>query len=122
MFVGAVFFPLLGASITGFFGRWIGDRAAQWSSVLCMVLAAICGILAFGQVALGGQAGVVPIVTWMDVGGFEVSWALRYDIRGDDTDEAGYHFQDEQFEIGEYVSIREAKAMHTYRVVSVEPL
>ena len=24
MFVGAVFFPLLGASIAGFFGRWIG--------------------------------------------------------------------------------------------------
>ena len=50
------------------------------------------------------------------------SWALRYDIRGDDSEEAGYHFQDEQFEIGEYVSIREARAMHTYRVVSVEPI
>jgi hypothetical protein len=50
------------------------------------------------------------------------SWALHYDIRGNDADEAGYHFQDEQFEIGEYVSIREASAMHTYRVVSVEPI
>lgn len=50
------------------------------------------------------------------------SWSLRYDIRGDDADEAGYHFQDEHFEVGEYVSIREASAMHTYRVMSVEPL
>ncbi len=50
------------------------------------------------------------------------SWALRYDIRGNDDDEAGYHFQDERFEIGEYVSICEADDMHTYRVVSVEPL
>ena len=49
MFVGAVFFPLLGASISGFLGRWIGDRAAQWSTVLCMALAALCGILAFGR-------------------------------------------------------------------------
>lgn len=50
------------------------------------------------------------------------TWALRYDIRGNDSDEAGYHFQDERFEIGEYVSIREASAMHTYRVVAVEPI
>ena len=50
------------------------------------------------------------------------SWALRYDIRGKDVDAAGYYFQDEHFEIGEYVSIREANAMHTYRVISVEPV
>jgi NADH-quinone oxidoreductase subunit L len=79
MFVGAIFFPLLGACISGFFGRWIGDKAAQWSTVACMVLAAICGSAAFGQVALGGHPLVQPIWTWMDVGGLEVSWALRYD-------------------------------------------
>ena len=50
------------------------------------------------------------------------SWAFRYDIQGDEDDEAGYHFQDEHFEIGEYVSVREADTTHTYRVVSVEPL
>ncbi|TDH63884.1 NADH-quinone oxidoreductase subunit L [Dankookia rubra] len=79
MFVGAIFFPLLGATISGLFGRWLGDRLAQWASVLCMVLAAVCGVLAFGQVALGGHPVVQPIWTWMDVGGLEVSWALRYD-------------------------------------------
>jgi NADH-quinone oxidoreductase subunit L len=79
MFVGAIFFPLLGATISGLFGRWLGDKLAQWASVLCMVLAAICGVLAFGQVALGGHPLVQPIWTWMDVGGLEVSWALRYD-------------------------------------------
>ena len=50
------------------------------------------------------------------------SWALRYDIDGDQDDEAGYHFGDEQFMLGEYISIREDDATHTYRVVSVEPL
>jgi NADH-quinone oxidoreductase subunit L len=79
MFVGAVFFPLLGASIAGFFGRWIGDRAAQLATVLCMVLAAICGLAAFWQVALGHTTANVEILTFLDVGGFEVSWALRYD-------------------------------------------
>lgn len=50
------------------------------------------------------------------------SWAFHYDIRGDEDDEAGYHFQDERFEPGEYVSVREADGAHTFRVISVEPL
>lgn len=49
------------------------------------------------------------------------SWALSYDISGDEDDEAGYRFGDERFEVGEYVSIRDDDGvMHTYRVVSVE--
>ena len=79
MFAGAVFFPLLGATISGFFGRWIGSRAAQWSSVGCMVLAAVCGVLAFAEVAMEGRPATIGIATWMDVGGFELAWALRYD-------------------------------------------
>ncbi|MGG5889229.1 NADH-quinone oxidoreductase subunit L [Falsiroseomonas sp. HC035] len=79
MFVGAIFFPLLGACIAGFLGRWIGDRAAQWATVFCMALAAGCGIAAFIQVALASNPGVAPLFTFIDVGGFEVSWALRYD-------------------------------------------
>ncbi|MDQ1078665.1 NADH-quinone oxidoreductase subunit L [Pseudoroseomonas cervicalis] len=79
MFVGAVFFPLLGASISGFFGRWIGDKPAQWATVICMALAAFCGLSAFAQVALGHAPATVEILTWLDVGGLQLSWALRYD-------------------------------------------
>jgi len=79
MLVGAVFFPLLGAIIAGFFGRWIGDRAAQWVTVLCMAAAALCGALAFWQVAFLGQPSTVQIATWLDVGDLEFNWALRYD-------------------------------------------
>ena len=79
MFVGAVFFPLLGATISGFLGRWIGDRAAMWATVICMALAAFCGVSAFFQVAMGGQPTTEVILTWMDVGDLEFAWALRYD-------------------------------------------
>lgn len=50
------------------------------------------------------------------------SWAFRYDISGTDDDEAGYRFGDERFEVGEYISVHEDDEMHTYRVVSVEPV
>ena len=79
MFVGAIFFPLLGACISGFFGRWIGDRAAMWSTVVCMALAAISGAGAFAHVGFMGQAQTLTLFTWMDVGELEFAWALRYD-------------------------------------------
>ena len=79
MLAGAVFFPLLGACIAGFLGRWIGDRAAQWATVLCMALAALCGAYAFYQVGFLHQATTVPILTWLDVGELQFAWALRYD-------------------------------------------
>ena len=28
---------------------------------------------------MDGHAATVPIATWIDVGGFELAWALRYD-------------------------------------------
>ncbi|KIZ39593.1 MULTISPECIES: hypothetical protein [Rhodopseudomonas] len=50
------------------------------------------------------------------------SWAFQYDIAGNNPDETGYHFADERFVQGEYVSINEDGAMHTFRVVSVSRL
>lgn len=50
------------------------------------------------------------------------SWAFHYDVAGSAPDEAGFHFQDEAFRPGEYVSLREADAIHTYLVASVTPL
>ncbi|WP_376090666.1 NADH-quinone oxidoreductase subunit L [Roseomonas sp. CCTCC AB2023176] len=79
MLVGAVFFPLLGACLAGLFGRWLGDRLSQWVSVGCMVLAAICGLSAFVDVALHHAPRTVVLTDWIAVGDLTVQWALRYD-------------------------------------------
>ncbi|SHO62348.1 hypothetical protein SAMN02745172_00953 [Pseudoxanthobacter soli DSM 19599] len=50
------------------------------------------------------------------------SWAFRYPADAHLDDEAGYHFGDERFLIGEYVSIHEHDGMHTFRVIAVEPV
>jgi hypothetical protein len=48
-------------------------------------------------------------------------WAFHYDSDASLPDAVGFHFADERFVAGEYVSINEGK-MHTYRVASVSHL
>jgi hypothetical protein len=50
------------------------------------------------------------------------SWAFSYDIKGDEEDEDGFNFENERFELGEYVSIHEDDGPHTFRVTSVLPI
>ena len=75
----AVFMPLLGAFIAGFFGRQIGDRGAHIVTCLGVSIAAICSIPIFMDVALGGEDQVLPVATWLTSGTFEANWALRFD-------------------------------------------
>jgi hypothetical protein len=48
------------------------------------------------------------------------AWGFQYD--GEVPEDVGYHFADEHFVMGEYVSINERGKMHTYRVASVSRL
>ena len=76
----AVLAPILGSAIAGLLGRAIGDRAAQAVSILGMVIAAICGNIAFAELTWGGaETGTVDLGTWISAGPFHVAWALRYD-------------------------------------------
>jgi len=50
----------------------------------------------------------------------EQGWRLHYDIAGETSDEAGLHFEDERFVPGEYVSIRDGRRLHVYKVSTVE--
>ena len=75
----AVFAPLAGALVCGLLGRAIGDKAATGASILGMVIAAICGPLAFFQLTGGADPGVLDLGSWMEAGRFHVAWALRYD-------------------------------------------
>jgi hypothetical protein len=49
-------------------------------------------------------------------------WAFHYNATAKLPDEVGFHFADERFAPGEYVSINENGKMRTYRVVSVNRL
>jgi len=77
--IAAIFLPLLGAFIAGFFGRWIGDRGAQLVACAGISLAAVFGVILLVAVALGGQTRGTDLFTWIDTGDLQVQWALRFD-------------------------------------------
>ncbi len=79
MLIAAVFLPLLGAFIAGFFGRIIGDRPSQIVTCAGVGLAAVCAIISFFDVAVNGNEQVVNIMTFLSSGTFEAQWALRFD-------------------------------------------
>ena len=80
MYTAIVFLPLLAAIIAGFFGRWTGEKGAQWITSGAVITSALLSIVAFAQVALGhGPGERVEIATWFASGDFTVDWALRID-------------------------------------------
>ncbi|MCC5995999.1 MAG: NADH-quinone oxidoreductase subunit L, partial [Oceanicaulis sp.] len=75
----AVFAPLIAAIIAGLFQKQIGDRAAQTVTTGATIAAALASAWLFVDVALNGNARTYELATWMSVGSFEISWAIRLD-------------------------------------------
>ncbi|MBL6935107.1 MAG: NADH-quinone oxidoreductase subunit L [Alphaproteobacteria bacterium] len=79
LYVATIFLPLIGAIAAGLFGRWVGDRGAQLIACGMMVLSGLFSIIIFRDVALDGNERVIELFTWIRSGGFEASWALKFD-------------------------------------------
>jgi len=79
VYTASVFLPLIGALIAGLGGRFIGDRGAQIVTCGGLILAALCGVGVFYEVAVLGEPRVLTLFTWIDSGAFEADWALRFD-------------------------------------------
>ncbi|UUX50246.1 NADH-quinone oxidoreductase subunit L [Nisaea acidiphila] len=79
MYAAIVFLPLLGSLIAGLGNRAIGDRPAQLVTCGAMVLSLALSILAFFDVALGGNPVTIELFTWIASGSMEAAWSLRFD-------------------------------------------
>jgi len=81
MEIAAVFLPLLGAFIAGFFGRLIGDRGAQIVTTTLVCTAAVLSVILFIEIGFGEKPvdPTVVLFTWIASGDFVVDWALRVD-------------------------------------------
>ncbi|MGQ0664292.1 MAG: NADH-quinone oxidoreductase subunit L [Pseudomonadota bacterium] len=79
MYTAAVLLPLAGAILAGVFGPWLRDRGSQLATCIPMGLSALLSAVIFYQVAILGQDRTVDLYTWIQSGGFETVWAVKYD-------------------------------------------
>ena len=74
-----VFLPLLGAILSGFFGRYIGDRNSEIITSLLVSISAILSLLIFKDVAFNNYENNLVIVNWINSGLLEVNWSIKID-------------------------------------------
>jgi NADH-quinone oxidoreductase subunit L len=79
MEAAAVFLPLLGAFIAGFFGKVIHDRGAELVTCACMILSALISYYLFYDVALSSQPRTVQLLSWVTSGDLSFAWSLKVD-------------------------------------------
>ncbi len=79
IYVAAVFLPLLGAIVAGFFGRFMGDRGAQIVTCTLLGISAVLSGLIFKEVALEGNQHTQLLLHWIQSGTLDVFWALKFD-------------------------------------------
>ena len=74
-----VFLPLLGSILSGFFGRYIGDRNSEIITSLLVSISALLSFIIFKEVALNNYENNLVIVRWISSGMLEVNWSIKVD-------------------------------------------
>jgi NADH-quinone oxidoreductase subunit L len=80
MIIEAVFSPLIGFVLSGTIGQRLGKQASQFITCGLMFFSTLlaCNI-AYNVIHLGHEEAVT-LLTWIDVGDINVSWALKADV------------------------------------------
>ena len=74
-----IFLPLLGAIISGFFGRYIGDRNSEIITSLLVTISAVISLVIFKDVALNNYENNLVIVSWINSGLLDANWSIKID-------------------------------------------
>jgi hypothetical protein len=76
MYLLIVFLPLLGSSVAGFFGRFLGSEGTAIVTTTCVSFSSILSLIAFYEVAPGASACYLRIAPWIESEMFDASWGF----------------------------------------------
>ena len=79
MELAIIFLPLIASIISGFFGRFIGDRNSEIVTSLLVSISAFFSIFVFYQVIVNGFQENIVIATWINSGELNVNWSMNID-------------------------------------------
>ena len=79
MYLAIITLPLLGAIVSGFFGRKVGISGAQLITCLSIVVTTLLAVLAFFEVGLNNIPVSINLFTWIDSESLDVLWGFYFD-------------------------------------------
>ena len=74
-----VFLPLLGAVLSGFFGKIIGVRNSEIITSFFVTISAIFSCIIFYNVIVNSYSNNILLFTWINSGSFNASWSIYID-------------------------------------------
>jgi NADH-quinone oxidoreductase subunit L len=71
--------PLLASIISGFFGKYIGDRNSEIVTSSLVSITAIISCIVFYNVIVNQYENNIVIATWINSGSLDVNWSMKID-------------------------------------------
>ncbi len=71
--------PLIASIISGFFGKYIGDRNSEIFTSLLVSISAIISLIVFYNVIVNQYEDNITIFTWITSGTLDVNWSMKID-------------------------------------------
>ena len=71
--------PLLASIISGFFGKFIGDRNSEILTSSLVTISAVLSIVIFYEVIFNQYEDNIILATWIDSGSLNVNWSMKID-------------------------------------------
>ena len=83
MELSIIFLPLIASIISGFFGRYIGDRNSEIVTSALVSISALLSIYVLYQVIVNQYEENIIIATWISSGSLDVNWSMLIDPLSD---------------------------------------
>ena len=79
MEISIIALPLIASIISGFFGKYIGDRNSEILTSLLVSISAILSGIVFYEVIVNQYEENIVIASWINSGSLDVNWSMKID-------------------------------------------
>ncbi|MBD1164681.1 NADH-quinone oxidoreductase subunit L [Pelagibacterales bacterium SAG-MED13] len=79
MEISIIALPLIASIISGFFGKFIGDRNSEIITSLLVTISAILSAIVLYEVAINQYQDNIIIAKWISSGSLDVNWSMKID-------------------------------------------
>jgi NADH-ubiquinone oxidoreductase chain 5 len=79
MYLTIIILPLLGSIVSGFFGRKIGVKGAQFITCSSLIITTILAIVVFFEVGFNNIPSSIKLFRWIDCESLYINWSFNFD-------------------------------------------